>query len=55
MLFEIIKRPDGSAPDGIRDAWIGLELEADEFPVMVPVEDSTGKNNRKERLLENPL
>lgn len=43
MLFEVIKRPDGSAPDGIRDAWIDLILEGNDFPVMVPVKDSTGK------------
>lgn len=43
MLFEVIKRPDGSAPEAIRDAWISLILEADGFPVMVPVKDSAGK------------
>jgi len=43
MLFEVIKRPDGSAPEAVRNAWIGLELEADEFPVTVPIKDSAGK------------
>lgn len=43
MLFEVIKRPDGSAPDGIRDTWIGLTLEADDFPVIVFMKDSSGK------------
>jgi hypothetical protein len=43
MLFEVIKRPDGPAPDEVRGAWIGLILEADVFPVGVPVKDSTGE------------
>jgi hypothetical protein len=26
MFIKIVKRPDGEAPDWVRDAWIGLRL-----------------------------
>jgi hypothetical protein len=28
MRIEIVSRPDGEAPEWVRDAWIGLELRA---------------------------
>jgi hypothetical protein len=43
MFLVVTKRPDGSAPRKIRNAWINLILEADDFPVIVPVKDSSGK------------
>lgn len=55
MYFKVIKKPDGLAPDEIRDAWIGLTLEADDFPVIVPVKDSTGKVVEEKKCWSSPF
>ena len=28
MLFEVIKAPDGTSPQWVRDAWVGVQFQA---------------------------